>query len=362
MTTLDGIPDVMRAAQATNFGNADDVLTIKDGVQCPSAPQSGFVTIRVHACSLSPSDYRMLSGAAKLVKKPASWPYIPGGDVAGDVVAVHLETENCLKLGDRVIGTWEAFGVGGLAQYTNVATKYVEKIPDSLSYVDAAAIADSPVNAMLATEDSQLKPTDSLLILGGSGGVGTALIQIARHIGVKNIVATSTDEPLLTELGASTVVNYRKESWWNSPEITSRAPFDVIIDCAEGIKAWETVCEQGLIKCGKEGGRYIAVVVNDWHIIVHRWIDLVRFMFPPLSRALTSRVWSSSTARYDMLWPAPRGDSLKRLLTIYEQGGVRAVLHNGKTFPLTTDGVRKAFDIMINRSAHGKVVVEVSHE
>lgn len=362
MTTPEVNEGVMRAAQATNFGSAEEVLTVEDGVQRPPAPQSGYVTIRVHACSLSPSDYRMLSGAAKLVKKPACWPYIPGGDVAGDVVAVHSETEKRLKLGDRVIGTWEAFGVGGLAQFTNVATKFVEKIPDSLSYVDAAAIADSPVNAMLATEDCQLQSSDSLLILGGSGGVGTALIQIAQHIGVKDIVATSTDEQLLMKLGASTVINYKEESWWNSPAITSRAPFDVIIDCAEGVRAWETVCEKGLIKSGKEGGRFIAVVVNDWHIVVHRWTDLAGFMFPPLRRSLASRVWSSRMARYDMLWPAPRGDSLKRLLALYEQGGVHAVLHDDKIFPFTTDGVRKAFDIMINRSAHGKVVVEIRTE
>lgn len=359
MAKLSG-SNVMRAAQATDFGSAEDVLTIEDGVQRPFAPQQGFVTIRVCACSLSPSDYRMLSGAAKLVKKPASWPYIPGGDVAGDVVAIHSESETRLKLGDRVIGTWEAFGVGGLAQYINVATKYVEKIPPSLSYVDAAAIADSAVNAMLATEDVQLQPTDSLLVLGGSGGVGTALIQIARHIGVKDIVATSTDQPLLTELGASAVVNYRDEPWYTATAVTSRAPFDVIIDCAEGVKAWQIVCERGLVKSGNNNGRFIAVVVNDWHIIVHRWTDLVGFMFPPLRRSLTSRLRSSKLARYDMLWPAPRGDSLKRLVALYEQGGVRAVLHDGKTFPFTTDGVRQAFDIMINRKAHGKVVVKIS--
>lgn len=352
----------MRAAQASAFGSADDVLTVTDGVSRPSAPAQGQVTIRVYACSLSPGDYRMLSGDGKLFKKPSSWPYIPGGDVAGVVVALHPDLEKTYAVGDRVIGTWDGFGVGGLAEYTNVSAQFVEKIPPSLSFIDAAALADSSVNAMLATEDIQLQSSDSLLIIGGSGGVGTALIQLARHIGVKDIVAVSTDEELLTRLGASVVVNYRTEPWWAAKEITSRAPFDVLIDCAEGSKAWEKVCQLKLVKSASDGGRFLGVVVNDWHIIVHRWLDLASFLIPPLQRTISSRIWRCQMPQYNMMWPAPRGDSLQRLLRLVEDGALCAVIHNNEPLPFTTEGVRKAFDIMVNRRAHGKVVVKIADD
>lgn len=354
-------PQFMRAAQASAFGEAADVLTVSPSVARPLTPCRGFVQIAVHACSLTPSDYRMLSGSADLVKRPSSWPYVPGGDVAGVITQIH-PSETKFAIGDRVIGTWDSFGLGGLAEYTNVRTKYVEKMPDTMSFVDGAAFADSSVNAMLAVEDAKLGKGDSLLVLGGSGAVGTALIQLARDAGVSCVVATSTDEPLVSSLGADAIVDYTRQPWWEADAVTTRAPFDVVIDCAEGVSAWNVVCERNLLKNGKQGGRFLAVVVNNWHIEAHTIFQLFAFLFSVFKRTVCSYLNSSSMPSYNMLFPAPRGDSLRRLLRIVQQGRLKVIIDRHGPHPFTTDGVRKAFDIMVNRRAHGKVVIKIRGE
>ena len=86
--------------------------------------------------------------------------------------------------------------------------KLVELKPPQLSFIEGAAVADSPVNAMLAVEDAQLKAGERLLVLGGSGACGGSIIQIAKAKGASYIAATSTAEQLVTSLGADRVVNY----------------------------------------------------------------------------------------------------------------------------------------------------------
>lgn len=354
-------PTFMKAAQASAFGPAVKVLTVQPSVGAPPPPTVGHVQIAVHACSLSPSDYRMLSGDTDLVKKPAAWPYIPGGDVSGVVTAVH-ENETRLKIGDRVIGTWDTFGIGGMAELTNVDTRYVERMSDAMSFVDAAAFADSSVNALLAVEDASLKKGDTLLLLGGSGAVGTALIQLARRQGVSRIVTTTTDEQLARRLGADDVVNYRKHDWWTCKTITQYAPYDAVIDCAEGSTAWDKVQRYGLAKTGREGGRFLAVVVNEWHIAIHTVWQLLGFLLPVLHRAVASCVFARSRPKYKMLFPAPRGNSLERLLCIVEEGGLEVVIDPSSPLPFTTEGVREAFETMVERRGHGKVVVKIRDE
>lgn len=86
--------------------------------------------------------------------------------------------------------------------------KYVELKPPQLSFIEGAAIADSPVNGMLATEDAQLKGGERVLVLGGSGACGGSIIQIAKAKGAAYIAATSTAVELVQSLGADRVLDY----------------------------------------------------------------------------------------------------------------------------------------------------------
>lgn len=356
----------MRAAQIKAFGDVNDHLTVESKVPVPVLPPTSagrFILIKVFACSLSPSDYRMSTGDADLIKKPAKngWPYIPGGDVGGVVERVQ-EGETRFKVGDRVIGTWESFGMGGLAEYTVVDTRYVEHLPRGFSFLEGAAMADSPSNGMLAVEDGGIKAGDRVLVLGGSGAVGNVVVQLAKKLGAAFIAATSTDEKLVRGLGANVVVNYRRRNWWECSEIVGGGKFDVVVDCAEGVKAWNRVVEHGLVKNSRQGGRFVAVVVNDWHIEIHSVWGMLSWFAPIVGRTVGSRIRAGKVPKYMMLFPAPRGDSLQRCVRKIADGDIRVIIDPRSPFQLTTKGVREAFDLMIARGGHGKVVIAVRNE
>merc|ERR1719463_105932 len=93
----------MRAVTASAFGLPADVLHLQQDVRRPSARNGNEVLIRVAACSMSPGDWRMLSGDAALVKNPKhGFPYVPGGDVCGTVV----DATSSFAAGDQVVATW----------------------------------------------------------------------------------------------------------------------------------------------------------------------------------------------------------------------------------------------------------------
>lgn len=350
----------MRAAQISRFGDIDEILTVRDGVTRPQlsdlSDPKGKMLVAVHAVSLSPSDYRMSTGDADVVKKPKSWPYIPGGDVAGIVEEVGPE-ETQFAVDDKVIGTWDDFGIGGVAEYTVVETKLAIKMPERATWIEGAAMADGPSNGMLAVEDADVKEGERVLVLGGSGAVGTMAIQFARNKGAAFIAATSTDEDLVKSLGADVVVNYRERNWWEVPE-WKKEPFDVVIDCAEGAKAWDRVREHGILKGGRQGGRFQAVVVNEWHIALHSYLGMLIWFAPVLRRATLSRL-IPDRPKYTMMFPAPRGDSLERCIKQIAEGKVEVVVDKRCPLPFTTEGVREAFNIMINRGGHGKIVIGI---
>ncbi|KAI0559396.1 alcohol dehydrogenase [Gracilaria domingensis] len=348
----------MKAAQVSAFGNPVDVLSVSDDVEPPLPPPKNHVLIRVHAVSLSPSDYRMLTGAGDLIKKPPKnrWPYIPGGDLSGVVEQVGEGVTNFHEA-DEVVATWDVYGIGALAERAVVHVKFVYRKPKNISFVEAAAVIDSSSNALLAVEDAQVKSGDRVLVLGGSGGVGTSLLQLLRRAKVSQIVTTSTDKELCTQLGADHVINYREVDWWKAPEVTEQ-PFDVVIDCAEGFSAWRKVRELNLIKSGPEGGRFLAVVVNEWHIEIHHCWQLLSWFMPVIGRLIGSRCNRSSPI-YTMMFPAPRGDSNRRLLDIVEADEIKVVIDPESPHSFTTQGVRDAFDKMIARRGHGKIVISI---
>lgn len=369
MADFSKYPPTMKAAQASAFGDPMKVLSISDSVPTPSLPPSkNHVVIKVHACSLSPSDYRMLLGHADIVKKPNTWPYIPGGDVAGVVVSTHA-TETAFKPGDRVMATWDAFGMGGIAEYTSAHTQYVTKLPSSSSssftFLKAAAMVDSGANAVQAIEKAQIKSTDKVLVLGGSGAVGSAIIEICNKvINVDTIVATSSDSQLVIDrLGADHCIDYASEKWYESDVINKLKPFDVVVDCAEGATAWEKCIECGVLKKSKvDDGRFLAVVINGWHIEMHSVWQLPGYFIHPVKRAFWSCWNSKSVPSYKFMLRSPDQERTAKYLQYVEQNEVDVVIDRNSPCEFTIDGIKEAFNTMINRKGHGKVVIKICDE
>jgi NADPH:quinone reductase-like Zn-dependent oxidoreductase len=351
----------MKGIVANAFGVADDVLTESLDIPRPRLkPGSDQLLVRVLACGLTPGDVRMLSGEGDLIKKPrAGFPYIPGLDVCGVVEEIDPLSDNSLfQVGDSVVATWSLFGEGGMAEYALVDATMAAKKPECVSAVDGAALANSAGHALTIVREAAIRDGDRVLVLGGSGGVGTSVIQLVRNAGATFVAATSTDESLMKELGVDCFINYREQDWSDVKELQLH-PVDVIIDCAVGRRAWNNPRRRTVLKGGKDGGRFVAVVLQDWEIEMHSYMQLPLFLLPPLWR----QIWTSirrRQPRYKMHLEGPNGEVIDEVMKRVESGKLKAVLHGSRSFPFTETGVKVAFGLMETRCAHGKVVVQMT--
>src|SRR5437667_11238256 len=178
---------MMKAVVAHEYG-APDALKFED-VPRPE-PQDDEALVRVIASSVNPADPLTLSG--KYAKEFGTHlPLIPGYDIAGIVEKTGANITK-LKAGDAVYG-YPTFG-GGWAQYVTVKEWEVAAKPKSLNFAEAAAVPMGALTAWQALVDTaHLHPGQTILIHGGSGGVGSFAIQIAKAHG-----ATDTASPTTT--------------------------------------------------------------------------------------------------------------------------------------------------------------------
>jgi len=354
----------MRAVLAKEFGKAADVLSLSSSHPRPVlAPGSGKLLVRVHASSLSPGDWRTLSGSADLVRKPG-FPYIPCHDICGTVEEVDSTTAPKFKVGDCIVATWDMIALGGLAEYILVDPKLAAAKPPGMSVVEASALANSAGHAVQIAKDVAVKEGERVLVLGGSGGVGTILLQLLRAAGPSFLAATSTQEALLKGLGVDQVIDYTKANWWEE-EAFKAEPFDVIIDCAEGAPAWKHCREAKMIKPSHSGGRFVAVTMSDPCNEFHSWLDMVGFMGGMMGRSLGSRL-APSQPRHITHLSTITTDLLESVLAMADSGKLKVLLDEDSPFPFTEEGVKAAFTIQEDthrpgkRHAHGKLVVLVN--
>jgi NADPH:quinone reductase-like Zn-dependent oxidoreductase len=171
-------------------------------------PKQNQVLVRVIASGVNPADPLTLSG--KYAREFGTHlPLIPGYDIAGIVEKIGAKIMK-LKVGDAVYG-YPTFG-GGWAEYVAVTEGEVAIKPHSLSFAEAAAVPMGALTAWQALVDTaQLQAGQTILIHGGSGGVGSFAVQIAKARGALVVATASTsNQDLLKQLGADQTIDYTK--------------------------------------------------------------------------------------------------------------------------------------------------------
>jgi len=205
LTTPADEKPMMKAVVAHEYG-APEVLKFEE-LPRPE-PTEDEALVRVIASGVNPADPLTLSG--KYAREFGTHlPLIPGYDIAGVVEKTGANISK-LKVGDPVYG-YATFG-GGWADYVTVKEWEVSVKPKSLSFVEAAAV---PMGALTAWQPlvgvAKLQAGQTVLIHGGSGGVGSFAIQIAKARGAHVIATASTaNQDLLKQLGADVAVDYTK--------------------------------------------------------------------------------------------------------------------------------------------------------
>jgi NADPH:quinone reductase len=194
---------------------------------------AGQVLVRVHAAGLNRADLYMLEGSYSPNSKTSNV-FTAGLEMAGEVVAVGDGVDS-VEVGDRV----GAAGLGAFAGYTVQDARHVIAMPDSVSWVDAAAL---PVG--LATEHDALVTQGgfvggmSVLIVGATTAIGLIAVQMAKALGASLVVATTTSEDkkaALTKAGADIVVNTKSEILSDAIlPATNGAGVDIVLDHVGG--------------------------------------------------------------------------------------------------------------------------------
>jgi len=175
-------------------------------------PQAGpgDVLVDVVAASVNGADWKVRRGEYAALK----FPYVLGRDFSGTVVALG-EGVSDFKVGDAVFGVMPAGQEGTYAEKLAVKAAVIAKKPDSLSPVNAAALALIGLTAQNSVEDTlKLKRGETILVQGGAGGVASYAIQLAKHIGAKVITTTSAaNVDYVRSLGADQAIDYTKEDF-----------------------------------------------------------------------------------------------------------------------------------------------------
>lgn len=175
-------------------------------------PKSDEVLVRIAAASVNPIDTYIRSGmvAANLPK-----PFIPGCDLAGVVTAVGTGVTR-FQVGDRVWGSNQGLAgrQGTLAEFAAVDEKWLYPTPANVTDPDAAAIALVGITAHLGLFDrTNLTADETLFVNGGTGGVGAAVVQMAKAVGARVITTVGSPEKaaIAQSYGADTVINYKSD-------------------------------------------------------------------------------------------------------------------------------------------------------
>jgi NADPH2:quinone reductase len=199
----------MKAAYYEKTGGPE---VIQYGEQPKPTPKAGEVLVKVGAAALNPIDTYIRAG---MVNMQLPFPFIPGCDLAGTVEAVGGGVKR-FKAGDRVWGSNQGLlgRQGTFADYAAVNEDFLYPTPAGVSDADAAATALTGITAHLGLfQCAKLKKGEIVFVNGGTGGVGSMVVQMGKAVGARVITTVGSPEKLDTckKRGADLVINYKTE-------------------------------------------------------------------------------------------------------------------------------------------------------
>lgn len=191
------------------YGDAD-VLKIADS-PVPE-PSKGEVLVKVMAAGINPVDYKVRNGSLRFVFR-AKFLRTPGGEMAG-IIEKNGPGASKFNIGDKVFAMLP-LGIGGYSEYVCVKEDIISKMPDNISFNEAAAIPLAGITALQSLRDKgHIRSWMHVLINGGSGGVGSLAIQIAKAYSSEvTAVCSEKNIEFVQNMGADHVINYEKEDF-----------------------------------------------------------------------------------------------------------------------------------------------------
>jgi NADPH:quinone reductase-like Zn-dependent oxidoreductase len=287
-------------------------------------PKEDQVLVRVIAAGVNPVDGLIRSGMFAKYEKDV-FPIIPGADISGVVEKVGSKVRK-FKAGDPVFAYVSLKGGGGYAEYALATEHDAAAKPKSLTFVEAAAVPIVALTAWQALVDTaKLTAGQTVLIHGGSGGVGSFAIQIAKVRGAKVIAtASASNQDLLKQLGADVPIDYTKQKF---EEVAKDV--DVVLD---SIGKDTLARSYGVVK---KGGVIVSIVAR------------------PDKAELDKH-----GIRGAVLSVEPNADELAEISQLIDQKKIKVIV--SQTFPLSD--ASKAHEQVATGHTRGKIVLKVAEE
>ncbi|MEU5043968.1 NADP-dependent oxidoreductase [Streptomyces griseorubiginosus] len=323
----------------------------KDGVRAAEVPEPRVgdrdVLVRVSAASINPLDKMVRNGEFKQLLKYKP-PFVLGHDVAGVVTRVGSAVRG-LEVGDEVYARPRDLRIGGFAEYIAIDMDDVAPKPVSLTPQEAAAV---PLVALAAwqvlVDQAHVKPGQKVLVHAGAGGLGSTVIQLAKHLGATvATTASAHSEKLVRSLGADIVVDYKTEDF---SKVLSG--YDLVLDAVGGANL-----EKSLTVL-KPGGLAVSVV-GPPDAGFARQLGAPSFLglvMNVLSRKIRKQA-KALGVRYQFFFMQANGSQLLELGALYDSGKLRPVIDS--TFPFDQTLEAMAY-VEQGRTKAGKVVVSMT--
>lgn len=330
----------MLAAQYSN--NSDDITSIEVKQVEKPVPGPGQIVVKIHTAAINPIDPLILKGFAKNI---LGWsmplPFVMGCDFAGVVDSIGDGVDSTFAVGERVFAVnWgtgshhdEGNPAGGaFAEYIVIPASKVSKIPEGLTFDQAAAVALVGTTAhQILFEAVKVAAGQKILILGGSTSVGQIAIQLAKERGAWVATTASTRNlEYVAQFGADLVVDYKKQQWDKIPELKN---LDAVIDTAGEKDGFARVKAGGVVK---PIGAFVTIASAD--------AGFDPAGHPPLHFAARFALVNSPAVQDELASKVASG-VLK--ITIDE------------TFPFTTEGVQNILRKVGSATSNGKNILKV---
>ena len=322
----------------------------KDGLQSATLPEPipgpRDLLVRVSAASINPLDKLIRDGDFKrLIKRKP--PFVLGHDMAGVVIGVGTEVEG-FKVGDEVYARPRDLRAGTFAELIAVDQSDVALKPTTLTLEEAAAV---PLVALAAwqilVDRAHVQPGQKVLVHAGAGGLGSTVIQLAKHLGatVATTSSAATTE-LVRSLGADIVIDYATQDF--TKELSD---FDLVVDSLGGknLERSLTVLKPNGLAIGVAGPPDSAFAKQVGAPAI------LGFVMNQVSRKVRKQA-ERLGVRYEFLYMQASGSQLRELAALYDAGTLRPVID--RTFPFAETADALAY-VEEGRTRAGKVVVSM---
>ncbi|RJF40931.1 NADP-dependent oxidoreductase [Actinomyces sp. 2119] len=302
------------------------------------------VVVEVRAAGLNPLDRMVAAGQFRQLI-PYRLPLVLGQELAGVVTEVGPKVHD-VAVGDRVFARPDINRIGTFTEAIAVDVADTAPMPAGLSFAEAASLPLVLLTAVQAfTEKAQVRPGDKVFVQGGTGGLGSVAVQVAKHLGatVATTVSTSNVE-LARSLGADVVVDYRTQRYEDHVK-----DYDVVLDT---LGRDETLRSMKVLR---SGGTMVSVAgAPDPELAAQLGRPLLGPVMWLMSRR-ARRAARAQDAMYRFLFMRADGSQLARLTPAIEAGSIRPLV--GHTFELGQ--LEQAMALLASGKANpGKIVVE----